>query len=1065
MNSITWSAFGFSILALGLTLQTKVPMIDTSLPECDRRMDSLFCDFQDSSINTIYLGHTNETVGIIYVYNIAELHLNLPICTNLALNNIGKVEIEETELDLCNQTIKLTAKDTLLSKIPRNAEEIDLENCTLLSLTTVYSLTKANILNSHIEVLNVSEPSIKVASLTVDGSSIGILQKLALNGSEFSMKSTKIEFISPGGLVVQHGLAKLENCSLQNVSADSFWIYPNATLMLENISGNFRAPHTGKTSNGRLFVVENTEDKKDFFTEFVIVLSILVITMASCLGIILVHFIKKRTRSRKNGGKFQNKDEQIALLEKKLSEKNRSIKGLAKNQKRGIVTNSLLVDDSLPTHEGAAKGGDVSLAEKQFSLPSCHQSQPTNEGAAKRGDVTLTEKQLSVPSFRQSHPTHERAAKGGDVSLTEKQFSSPSCHQSETKQEDTVKEGDVALTKEQLTAPCPDNLSDKVIIFNFYSLSGQEFDIADVLKKDRIKIVLKESTYGWEEIKEKLLSRKRYLSEFQVIQVTATEFHSIRNGATLSTLSKKIRALLDLEGEMKKDNVILTKKQFNVPLYHQSLPTNKGALKGGDVTLTEKQLSSPPYHQSQPTHEGTAKEGDFTLTEKQLSSLPYHQPQPTHKDAVKEGDFTLTEKQLSSPPYHQSQPTHKGAAKEGDFTLTEKQLSSPPYHQSRHTHEDAAKEGDVTLTEKQLSSPPYHQSQPTHKGAAKEGDFTLTEKQLSSPPYHQSRHTHEGAAKEGDVTLTEKQLSSPPYHQFQPTHKGAAKEGDFTLTGKQLSSPPYHQSRHTHEGAAKEGDVTLTEKQLSSPPYHQSQPTHKGAVKEGDFTLTEKQLSSPPYHQSRHTHEGAAKEGDFTLTGKQLSSPPYHQSQPKHKGAAKEGDITLTEKQLSSPPYHQSQPTHEGAVKEGDVTLTNKELTLPPYHQPQTKQEDAAKEGDFALTKEQPTVKPYHHSPDNLSDKVIIFKPFSLAGQESDIADALRRDKIRIGLKENTYDWEEIEEKLLSRKRSLSEFQVMKVTTTEFLSIQNGETFSALTKKVPSIQVYLRSKSDFPTSR
>ncbi|XP_064120439.1 uncharacterized protein LOC135225112, partial [Macrobrachium nipponense] len=361
MNTMTRLALGFFIPVLGQTLPTEVPVIEASLRECERRQNSLFCDFQGSSIDTIYLDRTNETFGIIYVYNIAKLHLNHKSCTNLALNNIGRVEIAEKELLVdytCSRAIKLTAKDTLFSEIPGNAKEIDLENCTLLSWTTVSSLTKASILNSRVEVLNASEPLMNAASFMVDGSSIGILQKLVLNGSEFSMKSTKIDFISPGGFVVQRGLAKLENCSFQNASVDSFLIHPKATLLLENLSGNLRISHTGKSSD-----VENTANEKDFYTEFVVVLAVLVITMVSCLGIIFVYCIKERTRSQVpgiNDAKFQNKDEQISLLDKNSpSETNRSSKkDLDNNREREILTN-----------QGASREGDDAMSKEQLTAP------------------------------------------------------------------------------------------------------------------------------------------------------------------------------------------------------------------------------------------------------------------------------------------------------------------------------------------------------------------------------------------------------------------------------------------------------------------------------------------------------------------------------------------------------------------------------------------------------------------------------------------------------------------------------------------------------------------------
>ncbi|XP_068241822.1 uncharacterized protein [Palaemon carinicauda] len=491
MKTVVLLIFGLSLLDEGFqALQIKAPMIDVSLPECDPRRDSLFCDFLDSDTDIIHLDNRNGTIGKIYIYNIAELHLSQPLCTNLALNSIGRVEIVDRHPDACDKKIKIAAKDTQFSIIPENVKEIDLENCSLSSLTLSSFFTKVHILNSHIEVLNTSQPLTNTTSFQVLGSSIGRLENFVLEGCEFSMKHTQIDLISRRGLEVKQGAVKIENCSFKNVSDDSFIIHPNANLILKNISGNFFISNGIKQRSGRPFIVENNEDKKIYTTEFIILLSALVITTAASIGLIFIHFIKKKTNSylkkRDDGSRNTSIHQSGFLKSDEISE--------TENEQNLLVNRSCIsVDDNTTQF---LENWDTRMTQSSISSSGC---MATSNGMAKTIDDTLLTEPRSLSACRQSK----------------------------------------------------DKLVDNVIVIHSYPLNEREKNsMAYALRKDRIKIVLKKTTYKWNEVERELLARNPRLCDFPVIKIPTNE--NITNGQNVTSMNRTVSCAIRKHEENKR---------------------------------------------------------------------------------------------------------------------------------------------------------------------------------------------------------------------------------------------------------------------------------------------------------------------------------------------------------------------------------------------------------------------------------------------------------------------------------------------------------------------------------
>lgn len=182
----------------------------------------------------------SSSVQKVIIYNASTLQLSESVCASVELHSVQDVVVVEGQSDPCPSGQELTARNSTLNRLPRQVSHVHLEDSSITSLVTAANITQLTVVNSRVEVLNISRPLLEGSSATFQTSSIDTLRKLhGARKSNMIFYKTNISVIVPGGLVVD-GHAVMRETSTISVSEGSVIMGPGAKLSLEQHSGNLK---------------------------------------------------------------------------------------------------------------------------------------------------------------------------------------------------------------------------------------------------------------------------------------------------------------------------------------------------------------------------------------------------------------------------------------------------------------------------------------------------------------------------------------------------------------------------------------------------------------------------------------------------------------------------------------------------------------------------------------------------------------------------------------------------------------------------------------------------------
>ncbi|XP_068210022.1 uncharacterized protein [Palaemon carinicauda] len=200
---------------------------------------SAACDFKMSQEDTVYLNILEDAIQEINIQRVKQLRISENICAIMILVDIGEITILREEHDACNEKLEFSSKNSSFIDIPGQFKNFYLRNCSIASLSTDAALIKFIAVTSRIRILNITKPLSQNATVEFINSTIETIQKVIVNDSStFIMTHSFIEEIAPFGFTANGGSIILRNSSVDIIHKTSLSWQTEASLILENFTGN-----------------------------------------------------------------------------------------------------------------------------------------------------------------------------------------------------------------------------------------------------------------------------------------------------------------------------------------------------------------------------------------------------------------------------------------------------------------------------------------------------------------------------------------------------------------------------------------------------------------------------------------------------------------------------------------------------------------------------------------------------------------------------------------------------------------------------------------------------------
>lgn len=239
----------------------------------------------------------DTSIKKVSIHNTQKLHLSDSLCVNISLYNVADVVVIRDGETKCKEDLELFARDSVLQEIPRHVKRFDLQDCTVVSLTSAVNITSLLVTHSAVGLLNIEAPLSAGSFVVIRHSSVSILQRLELQqGSKLFVQDTNISEISPKGLVVSGGSTVVENSSFKTTSRESIVLSLGGEISLMNNTGLVKVvdvvedTYLGQSSCLSFQDISNYS----YFIEFVVVLVLLIFSSTVFLVLMCKLFQNKR---------------------------------------------------------------------------------------------------------------------------------------------------------------------------------------------------------------------------------------------------------------------------------------------------------------------------------------------------------------------------------------------------------------------------------------------------------------------------------------------------------------------------------------------------------------------------------------------------------------------------------------------------------------------------------------------------------------------------------------------------------------------------------------------------
>ncbi|XP_064119319.1 uncharacterized protein LOC135224342 isoform X1 [Macrobrachium nipponense] len=221
--------------------------ISPDAAECELREDILVCDYKNNGESYVhYEDPANSTITLIAILNAQEVLLRPPLCKNLELHNITKIEVIQEEPIPCHSGYdgqcekggKLSTYNSGLSTIPFGLRELYIKDSTVDFLGPNVP-REYSIHHSRVKTLNITGYTGSGQSGFIYNSTIDDLlsMKIEPNYTVF-LQNSEIDHIHQRAILVQGGNVILDNTSVMSAYNNSVLLTASSSMELNGFEGN-----------------------------------------------------------------------------------------------------------------------------------------------------------------------------------------------------------------------------------------------------------------------------------------------------------------------------------------------------------------------------------------------------------------------------------------------------------------------------------------------------------------------------------------------------------------------------------------------------------------------------------------------------------------------------------------------------------------------------------------------------------------------------------------------------------------------------------------------------------
>lgn len=236
--------------------------ISPDVAGCELQDDVLVCDFRNKGKSYVhYEDPANSSITCTAIFNAHEVLLRIPLCKNLELHNITKIDVVQEELipylsgcyGKCEKGGKLSTYNSDLAIIPFGLRELYIKDSTVDFLGP-YVAREYAIHHSHVKTLNITGYTGSGQSGLIYNSTIDDLVSLKIDPNyTVFIQNSQIDHIYQRAILVQGGNLILDNTSVMLVHNGSVLLTASSTIELNRFEGSLGL---------------KTLPHKDYFTEF-----------------------------------------------------------------------------------------------------------------------------------------------------------------------------------------------------------------------------------------------------------------------------------------------------------------------------------------------------------------------------------------------------------------------------------------------------------------------------------------------------------------------------------------------------------------------------------------------------------------------------------------------------------------------------------------------------------------------------------------------------------------------------------------------------------------------------
>lgn len=217
---VFWELLCLTLLAAGLAAEVRSKrseenVITVDSPECEVSDKVMFCDYEGSKEEPLYIGPLqNSQIQMVFLNNMKELYLDECVSVNISATTIQKISIKPSKNVNCSN-FALSVKHSNISEIPKFVSQLYLEGCNIVMLKPGMSLSKLLVISSQVQRLEVAIPLAEGTMAIIHSSEIIHFERYtAYVGSTLTIKETKINSFSPDAIEMGDGKIIWENLTL-----------------------------------------------------------------------------------------------------------------------------------------------------------------------------------------------------------------------------------------------------------------------------------------------------------------------------------------------------------------------------------------------------------------------------------------------------------------------------------------------------------------------------------------------------------------------------------------------------------------------------------------------------------------------------------------------------------------------------------------------------------------------------------------------------------------------------------------------------------------------------------